>query len=405
MSILIDLFSYRIKDNSNFLYYDRWHGGTYPPFTDEERLFFLKYILNSLLIHDKLYIRLDCLEEFIDILGINETSKLIRRNELIIYHYWLKPIVLRNPYDPQKAILLRKIGHGHSDKIYKRLRQKYYKSECTFYEHVFRDLTIIDMAVYGWESSASKEAYKDWSIPSLKTHFNFDPLKTNPLDLTPQEVFNMYRLSLFESTLSWSRALKADEVILEENAKLWLILKSGKNNYEDLFSSFNKVLKAKQVPDLAILYRKKIISLNDILDIRDNINGIKFRDWMSSNDYNSKELEMILMQKADPHTIQKYLRWGISTFVGLQFPITGTILSALDNVIGVHENWTPKIFFDEILSKKIGNKLKDKKPYMQQWESYDFKRQNKYKFGNDTFVVDLEHNTVIIDTSDDTLHK
>ena len=84
MAILLDSCSYRVKKLSGGVYLDRWDGNAFPEFILPERLYFIKNIINSLLLHDKIYIRITSLEEFIEVFGIEATSLLISTDILKI---------------------------------------------------------------------------------------------------------------------------------------------------------------------------------------------------------------------------------------------------------------------------------------------------------------------------------
>ena len=72
MAVLFDLFSYRVKNSSDGLYFDRWHGNTFPEISMPEKLYFLSRIISALLTHNKLFIRRDSVEELIKCIGFDE---------------------------------------------------------------------------------------------------------------------------------------------------------------------------------------------------------------------------------------------------------------------------------------------------------------------------------------------
>ena len=49
MAVLFDLFSYRVKNSSDGLYFDRWHGNTFPEISMPEKLYFLSRIISALM--------------------------------------------------------------------------------------------------------------------------------------------------------------------------------------------------------------------------------------------------------------------------------------------------------------------------------------------------------------------
>src|SRR5882762_9876617 len=82
-SILIDTLTYRWKLLDGEYYFGRTLNNDYPKFIASEKKHYLSEILMSLLLHDQVFIKIDCLEETIDLLGIEPTLKLLSGQILV----------------------------------------------------------------------------------------------------------------------------------------------------------------------------------------------------------------------------------------------------------------------------------------------------------------------------------
>ena len=57
MSVLFDNFSYRLRITEDGLFKNRWDNNSFQDFNDAERLYYINNIINSILLHDIIYIR------------------------------------------------------------------------------------------------------------------------------------------------------------------------------------------------------------------------------------------------------------------------------------------------------------------------------------------------------------
>ena len=251
MAILLDSFSYRVKKLSGGVYLDRWDGNTFPEFILPERLYFIKNIINSLLLHDKIYIRITSLEEFIEVFGIEATSLLISKDILKILDGWSSPKIMA--FEDQNFSFWNTQIPSDSARlnIISRLSNRYRISQYSYLYHVlYHELLEEDASGY-LDSIALDNTLEDINIPVLKAHLN---LKTEDLfNICDDDAFTIMRLFILERTLVWSREFRMNEIGMEGNAKYWLTLKSGRELDQSLMGNIDQVLKSKALPDLSIL--------------------------------------------------------------------------------------------------------------------------------------------------------
>ena len=123
--------------------------------------------------------------------------------------------------------------------------------------------------------------------------------------------------------------------------------------------TFIKILSIKGIPDLSTLYQNSIITMYDIVNMRENFNGKVFRQWYSSIDYSQDQFLLHMTNIKKDGRIKKLSRWLIPNAIGLLSPVAGAAASALDSyIVGkVISGWEPNIFLDDILKEEINNKI------------------------------------------------
>lgn len=356
MAILIDTFSYRCRLIDGVHYFNRWASvKEHPEFSEKERLYFLNKILNSLLSHDVIYIFLDALEEFLDLMGTEATSMLIYRDELRIIDSWFYPSFM---FCDKKDVVTYLNLHQTNpyDQIMARLRNKYNKSQYSFYKDVLRDKLLHEDIEYDlWDDNVQKAVCRDFYIPALRGLFGFQ--SENPYAIKEDEAAGFMRLLLMERSLEWASQLGTHEVLIEDKAKYCLVSKLGYKLDRLVVQHLNEALTARKIPELALLYYNKILHISDILKIRDDINGVKYREWLVSKDYNYDELTKVLMSKTGESAWLKWGRFGLVTGIGIVDTWTGVVSALVDvSIEELRKNlqkWSPQMFFDKTLSQNL----------------------------------------------------
>ena len=175
----------------------------------------------------------------------------------------------------------------------------------------------------------------------------------------------MQRIISLNESLLYGEALTAKNIILDGFVKSYLQIKfspylSRGNSGLEIFS---KILTLKRVPDLGNLYLKNVITISDILQIRNDVNGKKFRQWYLDKNYSEDEFisELLKKGKADSNIITKLLRWSIPNMIGLANPVLGIGASGIDSFIieKIIKGWNPNIFLDDVLKRAIDKKNAD----------------------------------------------
>jgi hypothetical protein len=179
-------------------------------------------------------------------------------------------------------------------------------------------------------------------------------------EIMPSDIYKVLRLlfinkSLFLSNAIGAVALRMDgavESVLKH--KLSPVVQSG--YVVDTVAFFQKILEEKQIPDLARLYFGGVLKIDDVLRLRENINGQKFRDWYLTTHYDPKIVRQTLLSKGIPQSIlAKLLRFIIPNAIGVASPALGLAASTIDSFVidNLLGGWHPNIFLDDVLKSEI----------------------------------------------------
>ena len=145
-----------------------------------------------------------------------------------------------------------------------------------------------------WDNTSKENMYEDFSFNDrIRALLN---IKSETIMSISNEVdtWSAVRLCLFERSIEWSKQLKTDEILLEDEAKRYLLYKSD-IKMDSIIQYFKQVLYAKGIPNLSILYYNDVISMTDIIRVRDKVAFGKFTSWLKSHNYSVRELELALL--------------------------------------------------------------------------------------------------------------
>lgn len=184
-------------------------------------------------------------------------------------------------------------------------------------------------------------------------------------EILPTDVYKILRLlfinkSLYLSSLIGALSLKVDGAIEPVlNEKLSPVFRSGHN--PDATSLFYKILQEKRIPDLVQLYWKGIITIEQVLALRDDVHGQRFRDWFLSTLYDPQIVREILLSRGAPKApLTTFLRFIVPNAIGIANTGLGIAASALDSFLveKILGGWHPNIFLDDVLRLEIDSCLR-----------------------------------------------
>ncbi len=353
MAILYDSFSYRAKLTPYGQLIDRWYGDNYPEFILPERLYHLHKVIYALLTHDEVYIRLDSLEELMDVLGIEAVSALIREGILKIMYSWMVPWYMVTGDDTTMLLNMQK-SNPEQDVI-RRIQEKYSHGQRSHYPRILNNDLLHNWQYDYWDQLAGYEANNDMHHPVIKAQYNISSNERDSyVTVRDDDMIAHLRFFLMERAIKWSEELNTDEITFDNDAPKVLLIKNNLVPEQRLEEVMAKIIQARDLPNLALLYNNRCIDIHQIIEMRDNTDGIKFREWMKNKEYRPDELERIMMSKISPSIFEKGIRWAVVSGLGF-IPIAGGILGAVAGVgnelMGRFSKWSPDLFFDRVLKK------------------------------------------------------
>ena len=127
----------------------------------------------------------------------------------------------------------------------------------------------------------------------------------------------------------------------------------------DINKEFSNLTKCIAIPDIVEAVNENILSVKDILEIREKKNCREFREWLNNKVYYSlSDKENLSVVKAYIDALEKkdlidkmpikIIRFVSTSSIGLVPGIGGIIASFLDTfIIGKFRGWKPQIFIDD----------------------------------------------------------
>lgn len=368
MAVLFDLFSYRVKNSSDGLYFDRWNGNTFPEISMPEKLYFLSRIISALLTHNKLFIRTDSVEELIECIGFDAFRMLYERGELVVLDNWWVPTFMING---NSCTYLNMHSTQYQDRVCSRLLQRKGLEESRFMNSVFKDVcNDSDSVTYDyWDNTSEKNMYEDFSF-NARIRALLQIQSDSIISISKeQDTWSAVRLCLFERSLEWSKQLKTDEIIFEDEAKRYLFYKSNIIDNDSINHFFEQVRYPRGIPNLSLLYYNNVISMKDIIRVRDNVAFGKFTSWLENHKYSVRDLQLALLDThSNNRKIEKWFRWSIVSLVpslllsGMASTFAGVGMSFIEQLLPQFSGQEiPSLYFDEILSKQFNAAKMSKK--------------------------------------------
>ena len=356
-----------MNKTSEGIYYDRWHGHMFPEISMPEKLYFLNRIISALLTHNKLFIRTDSIEEIIECIGFDAFRMLYNRGELEILDNWWVPAFM---YGGDTVFYMNMHEKQYQDKICSRLLERKGAEESRFTNSILKKVcNTSESDTYDfWDNTSQENMYEDFSYNDrIRALLNIKSESIMSIS-NEDDTWSAVRLCLFERSTEWSKQLQTDEILLEDEAKRYLLYKSD-IQADSIIQYFKKILYAKGIPNLSILYYNGVISMKDIIRVRDKVAFGKFTSWLKSHNYSVSELELALLNGRSKNSmVEKWLRWAIvcgsPLFIssGAVQTLTGVGLSFIEQLLPQFSGQKiPALYFDDVISKQFDSSKMNRK--------------------------------------------
>jgi len=187
------------------------------------------------------------------------------------------------------------------------------------------------------------------------------------VDIPDSDILSFMRLCYLNKSLIYQNEVNADFLLTEGYASKILANKVSpvlKNNTEP-DKLFNKILTDKGIPDLGSLIIDGIIKFEHILELRNSVDGKKFRHWFKEKGWNKALVYEELMKFNSSIASKSWVRivrWIYPNLIGMTTSgIAGVGAAAFDSLIvdKLLKGWHPNFFLDDRLKEHINTEISD----------------------------------------------
>lgn len=367
--IFIDSFTYRWKKNGDSYYYGRTGNNDIPPFESIEKLNFLNQFITSLLIHEKLIIKLDSLEELELLIGIENILRLFNDDALEIIDDGGTMVGFLVGRDGENILMNLSNCTGLQLEAIEQRLDKRYKGKI-----IHRKLQPLLLNV----EKKKIDVDGAWTGHLVENELDYDlnnqnltkllALKTESRVVIPDsDVLSFMRLCYLNKSLIYQNETNADFLLTEGFASDLLKSKISpilEKNIEPE-KLFTKILSDKGIPDLGSLIIEGIIKFEQIIELRNSVDGKKFRHWFKEKGWDKKLVYEELMKynsSIASKTWVQIVRWVYPNLIGLATnAAVGIGAAAFDSLIvdRLLKGWHPNFFLDDKLKEHIDSEIID----------------------------------------------
>lgn len=333
-------------------------------------------LITALLSFDKIYIEGNHIWDIMQVWGSTYVKELLRLHILcVIPDQELNPVMIQEnngkwkhgffPYT-QGYVL-----NGHEHEAINESFNKWSHVEACFKRHDFKGLearTIlylidensVDIGDYG---AFKEKVNTETNIDIFKPEFFRDPLfyRQRADGLLEYNQVSRIRLQELNKSVILANTLGIDNIKMDAAINELMVKKTVSAFGRTIHSGSDVLLKLEQqkgFPDLGELFVNKIISLDDILKLRDCYQGKFFRYWAKQSAYDEDLMRKDIMNSAQNllgSRLMNPIRMIACNLVGITGFIPGIIASAFDSYIlnAVSQGWHPNFFLDDKLKRMI----------------------------------------------------
>lgn len=338
-------------------------------------------LITAILAYDHVYILGNNIWDVLSVFGSINLQKLLRGNILhFIPDNELSPVMMKmsdGVWKPDFFGYPNGVGDGKGGFVFRAVQEEWGNIETTFYEKGIKGkeaqaiLYLIDehKKVLNQKQIAElarKETYNDLKNEPFVTENSI--LRTNNLGQKEFHQLNILRLHELNTVVISAGLLGADAV--KTDGKISDLMKQKcasafSEKLKDGVEGIQSVLRKKGFPDLGELFYSDVIDLDDILKLRDSLQGKIFRYWAMKDAYNEVEMQKDIMNSV--HTVlgtklSGAIRFITCNAIGIISTVSGIAASAFDSFVlnKVVQGWHPNFFLDDKVKERIDKCIKEK---------------------------------------------
>lgn len=327
----------------------------------------IQNIISTLLTHERISIKARQINSIITAFGVQDTLELLKNNYFELIDDYGVDFVIQNHqnYGEPTTIFASTTGANMSSLEYlEEYFNKVNHKESDLYKLILlnaeRNSVKIDINLL--EKNIFNELDYDLKNSNLTQSMGIISSDRKHLDVRDSSKF--LRLLRINSGLVYSIQNNCDNIFIDGEIKSILPCKLSpiiQSKQIDSIAALTDILKKKNIPDLSDLYISKTITIHDVIKIRENLNGKKFRQWLSDVNYNQDTIIETLVNSSSSinSRVSKTIRFLVTNAVSFIGPVSGITVSAIDSFVidKILKGWHPNIFLDDVLKKEIDDKI------------------------------------------------
>lgn len=338
-------------------------------------------LITAILTYDKVFIEGNHIWDVLQVFGSTYINELLRSDILhFIPDNLINPVMMRKSnqiWHPDFFPYASGVLNKKENLVFQPMQAEWSEIETTFFHKGIKGeeaqalLYLIDKKKKVLDQAKIKELTLNETLNDLKNErFVSDNsiLRTNKLGLTEFHRLNILRLHELNTVAVTASLLGADALKTDGHISVLMNQKCASvfaDKIKDGVSSIQSILHKKGFPDLGELFVKHVIDLDDILKLRNSIQGELFRYWAMNDEYDETQMQKDIMNSV--HTvlgskISSAIRFMACSAVGIISTITGVAATAFDSFIlnKIVQGWHPNFFLDDKVKNSIDKCIKEK---------------------------------------------
>ena len=338
-------------------------------------------LITAILAYDKVYIEGNHIWDVLKVFGSTYIEELLRADILqFIPDNLINPVMMRESdkiWKPSFFPYSSAVANDKGETVFKPVQDEWSEIEITFYHKKIAGkeaqalLYLIDEKKEVIEQEKIKQLTLKETLHDLKNEpfvTANEILRKNKWGQTEYHQLNILRLHELNTVvvtagLLGANALKTDGEISVLMGKKCASVFADK--LKDGVTAIQSILHKKGFLDLGELFYNQVIDLEDILKLRNSLQGKLFRYWAMNDEYDEAQMQMDIMNSV--HTVLGSKLSGAIRFVacsalGLVSSIPGIAASAIDSFIlnKILNGWHPNFFLDDKVKERIDKCIQEK---------------------------------------------
>lgn len=338
-------------------------------------------LITAILAYDKVYIEGNHIWDVLQVFGSTYIEELLRADILqFIPDNLINPVMMRESdkiWKPSFFPYSSAVANEKGETVFKPVQDEWSEIEITFYHKKIAGkeaqalLYLIDEKKEVIEQEKIKQLTLKETLHDLKNEpfvTANEILRKNKWGQTEYHQLNILRLHELNTVvvtagLLGANALKTDGEISVLMGKKCASVFADK--LKDGVTAIQSILHKKGFLDLGELFYNQVIDLEDILKLRNSLQGKLFRYWAMNDEYDEAQMQMDIMNSV--HTVLGAKLSGAIRFVacsalGLVSSIPGIAASAIDSFIlnKILNGWHPNFFLDDKVKERIDKCIQEK---------------------------------------------